>query len=149
MNELYCLNEMYTDLGNIARCIHCIHEEFIVPLWIIAIAIVIAVVVWLVLGIFSAMTLVKLQRKVQLEIKEIQRKDIKKKLNTMKKIAKQRKEETEMKEVTVYKNYRILVSDKNQEGKSGYIVKKGRRTFPLIFATVDEAEDYIDLLLSK
>lgn len=54
-----------------------------------------------------------------------------------------------MKEVTVYKEFRILVTDKNPEGKSGYIVKKGRRTLPLIFSTVDEAEDYIDLLLSK
>lgn len=93
MNELYCLNEMYTDLGNIARCLHCIHEEFLIPLWIIAIAVVVAVLIWFVLGIFSAILLVKLRQKIQLEIKDIQSKEIKKKLNTMQKIAKQRKEE--------------------------------------------------------
>ena len=53
--------------------------------------------------------------------------------------------------LTTFKGYRIYVSDKNNEGRPYYSIKKegGRRTLPLTFESIEEAEKYIDILLSK
>ena len=53
--------------------------------------------------------------------------------------------------LTTFKGYKIYVSDKNNEGRPYYSIKKegGRRTLPLTFESIEEAEKYIDILLSK
>ena len=92
MNETYCLNEIYSNLSKIANSLHWIHEDFLIPLWIITAAVILAVVVWLVLGVFSAVTLVKLQRKIRLETARITEKQSRELIAKMVKAAAKKKE---------------------------------------------------------
>ena len=87
MNELFCLNQIYEDIDKIGNNLYWIRYEFIVPVWILAICAIIAVLVWFALGVFSAVTLVKLQHKIKAETVNIQRKESKELIKLMKKKA--------------------------------------------------------------
>lgn len=90
MNELYCLNDMMTNVERMSRSLWYIYDEFLLPIWIMAVCAIIAVAVWVALGVFSAVTLVKLQKKIMAETAIMTKKEYSKYINKAKRAAKHR-----------------------------------------------------------
>ena len=94
MNELYCANKIMEELGAIHSWLRIIDEDFLIPIWIIAIALALIALTWVILGIMSVIMTIKSTRMMYTQF-DNSKSDIKKIIRKAQRRAKHRKEELE------------------------------------------------------
>lgn len=97
MNEIYCMNKIMEELGSIRSWLRFIDEDFLIPIWIIAIALALIALTWTVLGIMSGIIMIKSTRMMYAQF-DNSKADIKKIIRKAQRKAKRRKEELEHEE---------------------------------------------------
>lgn len=96
MNELYCANEIMKELGAIHNCLRYIDEDFLIPVWIIAISLAILALMTVGISLYSGIYMVILtKRQMSVFDNKSDKQDIKKIIRKAQRRAKHRKEEME------------------------------------------------------
>lgn len=96
MNELYCANKIMEYLGSISSWLRIIDEDFLIPVWIIAIAIALTSLTIVVYGVFTMVMAIKSWKMMYSNLYDEPKKDdIKKIIRKAQRRARHRKEEME------------------------------------------------------